>query len=279
MERITRHSISLIVVAAIVWPADAFGQQPSATQPRDEPSSTIVIDSPPPAPASPSAAPSTGVVLQRPGQVLLMGKPVHVQFRSPTDGVSFQLRVGGSYSSISGVSMGWGGMGWGGMGWGGPGWGWGGYGYGGYGYGFGGYGISPYYGEIVTKTYQPICEAPCDATLLSGRHRLALSLQGGTPINIAEPIDLTTDSVIEGRYVDKSRLRKAGWATFIAGSVAGMAMMFASVNYHYDGYYGTQLRYEPMFYTGVGVFVSAVIAGAVLAAQNDEAHVTVYPKD
>jgi len=275
-----RHSIALILIVPFVWPADAFGQQSPTTPPKDEPSSIVVIDSPPPTaappPAAPSAAPSTGVVLQQPGQVLLMGKPVHAQFRSPTDGVSFQLRVGGSYSSFSGVSMG---MGWGGMGWGGPGWGWGGYGFGGYGYGGYGYGIAPYYGEVVTKTYQPICEAPCDATLLSGRHRLALSLQGGTPVPVAEPIDLTTDSVIEGRYIDKSRLRRAGWATFLAGSVAGMAMMFASVNYRYDGYYGTQIRYQPMFYTGVGIFVGAIISGAVLAAQNDEAHVTVYPND
>jgi hypothetical protein len=139
--------------------------------------------------------------------------------------------------------------------------------------------VAPYYGEVITRAYQPICEAPCDATLLSGRHRIALSLHGGTPVNVAQPIDLTTDSVIEGRYVDKSRMRKAGWATFIAGSIAGMAMMFASVNYQYDGFYGNQIRYAPMFYTGVGIFVGSIITGAVLAAQDDEAQVTVYPAD
>ena len=89
---------------------------------------------------------------------------------------------------------------------------------------------------------------------------------------------MTTDSVIEGRYVDKSRLRKAGWATFIAGSVAGMAMMFASVNYHYDPFYGQQIRYRPMFYTGVGLFVSSIVAGSVLASRNDEVSVNVYPE-
>jgi len=257
-----RHSIAIFLLAMVLRPADAFAQ-PSSNQPKDEPSSIVVIDSPPQTPAP--QQPSTGVILQRPGRVLLSGTPVPTHLQSPTDGVSFHLRTGGSYSAISGVSFG---MGYG-YGWGGPGWGWGGYGV--------GYGVAPYYGEVVTKAYQPICEAPCDATLLSGRHRFALSLDGGQPLDIAQPIDLSVESVVEGRYVDKSHMRRAGWITFVAGSVAGMALMFASIDYRADPFYGDQIRYRPMFYTGVGLFVSSIITGAVLAAQNDEASVTVYP--
>lgn len=257
---------------------EATSQPPAATETTPAPptsseatpSSPIeVIDSPPAQPPRPGV-PSTGVILDRPGRVLLYGRPVRVSFLSPTDGVSFHLRMGGSYSSISGVSFGVsGGWGWG---WGGPGWGWGGYGF--------GYGVAPYYGEVVTKTYQPICETPCEATLLSGRHRLALSLGGGKPIEVAQPIDLNADSVVEGRYVDKRRLRKAGWATFIAGSITGMALMFGSINYRYDPFFpGDQIRYPPMFYTGVGLFIASIITGAVLAAQDDEAHINVYPRE
>jgi len=271
-----RIRAALIVLATILEASTALGQwDPSVLREDDASehgeSSTVVIDSPP-AP-SPPAAPPSGVILDRPGRVLLYGTPVRVQFRSPTDGVSFQLRVGGSYSSISGVSFG---VGWG---WGYPGWGWGypAWGYPGWGWGGWGWGAAPYYGEVITKTYQPICEAPCNATLLSGRHRLALSLGGGKPVDVARPIDLTVDSVVEGRYVDKGRLRKAGWATFVAGSVAGLAFMLASVDYRYDPFYGDQLRYPAMFYSGVGIFVSSIIVGAVLAAQDDEAQVKVYP--
>jgi hypothetical protein len=67
---------------------------------------------------------------------------------------------------------------------------------------------------------------------------MALSLDGGKPVNVAQPVDLTTESIVEGRYVDKRRMRKAGWATFIAGSLAGMALTFASVNYRYDPFNG-----------------------------------------
>ena len=96
---------------------------------------------------------------------------------------------------------------------------------------------------------------------------MALSLEGDRPIDVAQPIDLSVDAIVEGRYVDKSRMRKAGWATFVAASIAGLAMMFASVSYGNSG----------VFYTGVGLFVGSIITGAVLASQNDEAHVNVYP--
>lgn len=265
--------IPLIVLTHVVATSRAMGQWDASVAPKDEtseeaPPSVVVIDTPP-APSS-MLTPPSGVVLQQPGKVLVSGTPVRVQLRSPTDGVSFQLRTGGSYSSISGVSFG-AGYGWGWGGWSYPGWGWG--------YpGWGAVGVAPYYGEVVTKVYQPICEAPCDATLLSGRYRMALSLGGGPPVEVPQPVQLIGDSVVEGKYVDKRRLRRAGWATFAAGAVAGMALMFASVDYRTDPFYGgDQLRYPAMFYTGVGVFVSSIIAGAVLAAQNDEAHVDVYP--
>jgi len=267
----TRISIALIVLVGLLRVSVAQGQWDAPPAPDDQAapsgSSVVVIDTPPA--QKPTVAPPGGVILQQPGQVLISGTPVRVQLRSPTDGVSFQLRVGGSYSSFSGVSVGMG-YGWGWGGWGYPGWGWG--------YpGWGGFGMAPYYGEIITKTYQPICEAPCEATLLSGRYRMALSLGGGRPVEVAQPIDLTSDSVIEGSYVDKRRLRRAGWITFAVGAVAGMALMFASVDYRSDPYFGDQLRYPPMFYSGVGILVSSIVAGAVLAAQNDEAHVKVYP--
>lgn len=258
-----RVSIGFILLAAAIQPAAGLAQQAPDKQPVDRPSSTIVIDTPPPprAGAPEFQTPSTGVILDRPGRVLISGKPVRAHFSSPTDGVAFQLLVGGSYSSISGVSFGMS------YGWGSPGWGGAGV----------GYGAAPYYGEMVTKAYQPICEAPCDATLLSGRHRMALSLDGGKPVNVVLPIDLTEDSTVEGRYVDKRRIRKAGWATFVAGSIAGMALMFASINYKHDPLAGDQIRYRPMFYTGVGLFLGSIVTGAVLASQEDEAHINVYP--
>jgi len=257
-----RVSIALFLLATLSGPESVEGQG-SSTTPLDD-TSYEVIDAPPP-PEAPSVVAPAGVVLDRPGRVLVSGTPVKIRFQSPTDGVSFHLRLGGSYSSISGVSFG---VGWGGYGWGGYGWA---------GYGIG-YGAAPYYGEVVTRAYQPICEAPCDATLLSGRHRLALSLYGNRPVEINRPIDLSTDAIVEGRYVDKSRMRKAGWAIFAAGALTGMALMFASVDYQYDPlYYGEQIRYPAMFYTGVGLFISSIITGSVLASRDDEAYADVYP--
>jgi hypothetical protein len=273
--------IPFIVLVNLLGAATALGQWDPSFAPKDDtteqvPSAPVVIDSPP-APGT-TVAPPPGVILQEPGRVLVSGTPLRVQLRSPTPGVSFQLRTGGSYSSFSGVSIGVG-WGWGWGGWGYPGWGWGypGWGWGYPGWGWGGVGMAPYYGEVVTKTYQPICEAPCNATLLSGNYRMALSLGGSRPVDVAQPVQLAGDSVIEGRYVNKRRLRTAGWATFVAGTITGMALMFGGVDYRYDPYFGDQIRYPGMFYSGVGILVSSIIAGAVLAAQNDEAYVNVYP--
>jgi hypothetical protein len=264
MDPSMRFRIALILIAGAIAPALAAAQTTTTpATPEDVPPSAVVIDRPPALPPPPVGAPASGVILDRPGRVLLYGEPIRVRFQSPTNGVGFHLRMGGSYSSMSGVSFG--------VGWAG-GWGWAGYGVG---YG----GVAPYYGEVITRAYQPICEAPCDAKLLSGRHRLALSLEGKRPIEIAQAIDLTADSVVEGRYVDKSRIRKAGWAVFGAGAISGMALMFASVNYNYDPRFGQQIRYTGMFYTGLGLFLASIITGSVLASQDDEAYVNVYPTE
>lgn len=260
-----RLSIALVLLSLFgTASADAQFTGPPKTQAELRDEGVEVIDSPPPlpAPTAPPQVQSDGVVLQRPGQVLLSGTPVKLEFRSPTNGVGFQLQAGGAYSAVSGVSYGAGF----------------GYGYGAWGYGGYGFGVAPYYGEIVTKAYQPICEAPCEATLLSGRHRMALTLRGGAPVNVRQPVDVSVPSIVEGRYVDKSRLRKAGWAVFVTGAVAGMVMMFASVDYRNDPFVnGNQIRNPGVFYSGVGIFLSSIIAGSVLAAQNDEAYVNVFP--
>ena len=257
-----RVFIGLIFFAASLGHATTMAQATDDATQSDIVTRYEVIDSPPAAAPTPDGTPSTGVVLDRPGRVLIYGTPVKIRCQSPTDGVAFHLRAGGAYSSVSGVSYG-------------VGFGYG-YGWGGYGFGYGG--VAPYYGEVATRTYQPICEAPCDATLLSGRHRLALSLGGSRPIEIDPPVDLSTDAVVEGRYIDKRRLRKAGWAVFAAGALTGMALMFASVNYRYDpNDPGDQIRYRPMFYTGIGLFLGSIITGSVLASQDDEASVNVYP--
>ena len=66
-------------------------------------------------------------------------------------------------------------------------------------------------------------------------------------------------------------------AVFGAGAISGMALMFASVNYNYDPRFGQQIRYTGMFYTGLGLFLASIITGSVLASQDDEAYVNVYP--
>ncbi len=252
---VTNHrSFVLIGAACLLYASQAHGQF-DVVEPADQTGTAagpVIIDSPPPPPST--------VVLQEPGRVQVRGKPVRVRFQSQTPGVSFQLQTSSSYSSMSGVSYNVG------------------YGFGypwGYGWGYGG--MAPYYGELVTKSYQPLCTAPCEASLLTGRHSFALSLNDGPPLDVSRAIDITDNSIVDARYVSKAKLRKAGWGVFVAGTISGLAMMFASVNYSNDYYYQDEIRNPGVFYTGVGLFAGSIIAGAVLAAQRDEASIRVYP--
>lgn len=233
---------------------DDFTAPPAAAPPTGAPQKEgpVIIDSPPP--------PAPGTVLQRPGEVLVQGYPVQVRFQSPTPGLTFQLQTGSQYSAMSGVSYNLG------YGFGYP-----------YGYGWGWGGIAPYYGEVITKSFQPICAAPCVATLLSGRHRFSLSLDGEVPVQ-AGSVDIFENAVVEGRYVSKKKLRRIGWAVFVAGTIAGMAMMFASVDYSNNFDNTDQIRNRAVFFSGVGLFSASIVAGAALAAQRDEASVIVYPQ-
>ena len=89
-----RVSIALILLATALAPGLARGQT-TTTPPKDQPGPIEVIDTPP-VPTTRPQTPSTGVILDRPGRVLLYGTPVRVRFQSPTDGVAFHLRMGGT---------------------------------------------------------------------------------------------------------------------------------------------------------------------------------------
>ncbi len=69
--------------------------------------------------------------------------------------------------------------------------------------------------------YDEICTAPCQATLPSGTHTLAMSEPGGGPAE-AEPVTLPEgSSVLRGEYHSRKGLRVAGWITLIGGSMGG----------------------------------------------------------
>ena len=82
---------------------------------------------------------------------------------------------------------------------------------------------------FVLHGYTHICNAPCDATLPAGRHRLALSQSGGVPIEADEAVDLSGPSKVTGTYQSSQGTRVAGWVVMLGSTVAGTAMMIAAI--------------------------------------------------
>lgn len=69
-----------------------------------------------------------------------------------------------------------------------------------------------------------LCLAPCNP-VLSGRERLALSLDGGTPLDAPEALLLSPGSRVEGEYRDNSAWRRTGWIILGLGVPSAIALI------------------------------------------------------
>jgi hypothetical protein len=234
----------LFSVLACVGTAGA--QQSADTKTPDEP--TIIIDAPPKR-VQPRA--------NRTGEVPLHMQAVRARFHSPTSGVSFFLR--GGTARFRGVGAG-------------P----------SLDVGFDRAGVSyrpgfgVYSSTTTTKKYGLICEAPCEASLAWGQHSMALSHDGGIPVAVSEPVGLFGPSIVDGRYVDRSKMRKAGWWVFGAGFIAGVFIMIAGLTVNVDGGFES-VQNGALFGSGMALMGASIVIGVPMLTRDDRASIRVYP--
>jgi len=241
-----RAGIALALSSALACAGTAGAQQSADTKALDEPS--IVIHAPPKR-AQPRA--------DRAGEIPLHTQAVRARFQSPTSGVSFFLRRGtarfrgvGAGTSLdvgfdrAGVS---------------------------YRPGFG-----VYSSTTTTRGYGLICEAPCEASLAWGQHSMALSHDGGIPIAVSEPVGLYRRSIVDGRYVDRSKMRKAGWWVFGAGFIAGVIIMLAGLTVNVDGGFES-VQNGALFGSGMALMGASIVIGVPMLTRDDRASIRVYP--
>ena len=108
------------------------------------------------------------------------------------------------------------------------------------------------------------------------RPRIALSLDGGKPLEPKHPTVLMVDSIVEGRYRNRRPLRITGWVLWGVGSVMGTMMMVLSTN-DTEELYTLDIRNKAAFYAGAAITVIAFGVGIPLAVQKDKATINVYP--
>jgi hypothetical protein len=97
------------------------------------------------------------------------------------------------------------------------------------GWAFGRYGGPAYYSGH-TVQYANLCTAPCDATLPTGSHRLALALQGGKALEGEHAIEIDGPTSIRGNYESRAGIRIAGLFVLLGSAIGGTALMVSAIH-------------------------------------------------
>lgn len=133
----------------------------------------------------------------------------------------------------------------------------------------------------VARSYSHICAAPCEGTLPVGRQRLALSLEGGVPVEPDEAVIVPGPSTVRGTYVSNRGTRVAGWLVFLGSLTAGTAMMVLSIQHTQDcssGYCMTDTSTNSgLLGAGAGVVIAGSLLSLALIFQRDHVSMTVTP--
>jgi hypothetical protein len=138
---------------------------------------------------------------------------------------------------------------------------------------------------IHAVAYTPICVAPCEATLPSGAHQLALSKENGRPVATPNLSTLKEPSLLEGTYQSKQGLRTAGWVILIGGLAVGGAVTLTGIKQNKTSCPASDPycvpNYETDFtglYIGTGIMLGAGLVGAILALSRDTADIAISPR-
>jgi hypothetical protein len=122
--------------------------------------------------------------------------------------------------------------------------------------------------------YGYVCIAPCDARLLPGPSRMALSLAGDHPIEVKEPVVVAAATTLRGTYRSRGTIRGVGVAVLIAGVVAGsMIALGGASTVAQDATTGWAFVVG-----GSTTALAAAIIGAVFCSKKDETAIEIVPQ-
>lgn len=127
-----------------------------------------------------------------------------------------------------------------------------------------------------------ICNAPCDIEVPEGTYQLGIAQGEGNALRAGPPIDLRGEMTLGLTYDDRSLLRAMGWLTFGLGAAGGGALAIAapfagptSCSY---GFCSNGFSFE-MFAAGIGIMVTSMIVGMILAFLQDAPVIDVIEQD
>ena len=117
-----------------------------------------------------------------------------------------------------------------------------------------------------------LCIAPCEDHIAPGRYQLGVGLRLRAP-RPADEVHLSEPSVLDIKYTDRARVRRAGWFSLLGGVVAATTLF--TVVGRLDS--PSEKAIGGLLSTGFGFLISGIILVVVLAPLKDTARVRVRP--
>jgi hypothetical protein len=133
------------------------------------------------------------------------------------------------------------------------------------------------------RHFQLICNAPCDAQLPVGVHRLALSHGGGRALETEHPVHLDEPSTLRVHYTSKKSTRILGWVVLGGSEAVGMAVLIAGLMQTTEDCSSGMCLNMPspnggLMVAGVGVMIAGGLLSLAFVLQHDKAHIEVVPQ-
>jgi hypothetical protein len=122
--------------------------------------------------------------------------------------------------------------------------------------------------------YDYLCAAPCDLHFFPGSKRMSVSLQGETPIDIADPITLPDNSVLRATYSSRAFTRQVGLGVLIGGAVFGSLVGCVGIAILPQN----QATGISMISGGGAVALGSVVVGSILMLKGDRAKIEIVPQ-
>jgi hypothetical protein len=126
------------------------------------------------------------------------------------------------------------------------------------------------------------CLPPCEAELLPGTYRVALSVPGSRAVAPDQPITISGPATVQGKYVSYGWMRATGWVVLVGGTITGFAVAAGA----FDGSHSNEQNHE-LGAEGFADVWRAMLATPILLAsvgiglpmllKRDEVKITVSP--
>ena len=134
--------------------------------------------------------------------------------------------------------------------------------------------------HLSSLLYGTVCEAPCESDVEHGYYELALSKDGGKPIDVEQSINVDGPATIEGTYKDYTAVRVMGWIIMTGGGTLGTLYAITpedTCDYSAEEFDSDCGLTYPHMATGLIIASASIVGGLLMVLVDDKAEVSITP--